>query len=101
MLENDRIGRRRFVQGAVGTVAAFNVVPRHAMGGPGQIPPSERLNIAAVGVGGMGGVDLAKLIGEVDEITQDNIVALCDVDDRYAEKTHRKFPNAVKYHDLP
>lgn len=99
MSEKDGIDRRRFVQGAVGTVATFNVVPRHTMGGPGQIPPSERLNIAAVGVGGMGGVDLAKLIGEVDEVTPDNIVALCDVDDRYAEKTYRKFLNAARYHD--
>ncbi len=49
-----RISRRDFIGGAI-TVAAFTIVPRHVLGGPGFVPPSEELNIACIGVGGQGG----------------------------------------------
>jgi len=45
------MSRRDFVKG-VGAVAAFTIVPRHVLGGPGHTPPSEKLNIAGIGVGG-------------------------------------------------
>ena len=48
------ISRREFMGGAVSAVAAFTIVPRHVLGGPGHTPPSEKLNVAGVGVGGMG-----------------------------------------------
>src|SRR5260370_8759705 len=47
--------------------------------GPAFAPPSDTLNIAAVGVGGMGRANLINLASQ-------NIVALCDVDWRYADK---------------
>ncbi len=48
------IARRRFLgQVAIGTTA-FTIVPRHALGVSGHTPPSERLNIAGVGMGGQG-----------------------------------------------
>ena len=51
------MNRRRFLGGAAG-VAAFTIVPRHVLGGPGQVPPSEKLNIAGIGVGGQGAGDI-------------------------------------------
>ena len=47
------ISRRDFLYGAAGT-AAFTIVPSYVLGGAARKPPSERLNIAGVGVGGMG-----------------------------------------------
>ncbi|MBC6951506.1 gfo/Idh/MocA family oxidoreductase [candidate division KSB1 bacterium] len=54
--------------------AAATIVPRHVLGGPGYVPPSDKLNIACVGVNGKGYSDIAGVATE-------NIVALCDVDD--------------------
>lgn len=74
-------------------VAAFTMVPRHVLGGPGHTPPSEKLNIAGVGIGGRGQ-------GDLDEVGSENIVALCDVDDAYAAKVYAKYPKARKWHDF-
>ena len=86
------MNRRGFLGGAAG-VAAFTIVPRHVLGGAGQTAPSDRLNIAGIGVGGQGAGDLTNLAGE-------NIVALCDVDDKQAAGTFKQFPNARKYKDF-
>ena len=39
----------------LGATTALTIIPRHVLGGPGITPPNERLNIAGIGVGGMGG----------------------------------------------
>jgi predicted dehydrogenase len=65
--------RRDFVKTMAMTGAGWTIVPRRVLG-RGQTPPSDRLNIAGVGIGGMGKVNLLNLA------TQNNIVALCDVD---------------------
>jgi len=85
------LSRRKFL-GAAATAAAVAIVPRHVLGGPRQMPPSEKLNIAAVGIGGMGGANLGNMQTE-------NIVALCDVDPNYAAHTIKRFPNAKLYTD--
>jgi hypothetical protein len=59
----------------------------------GYIAPSDKLNIAAVGVGGMGNSNL----NEVKDT--ENIVALCDVDWGYSKKVLEAYPNAKKYWD--
>ena len=89
---NKKISRRDFMGGAATAAMAFTIVPRHVLGGPGHTPPSEKLNIAGVGVGGMGGSDLQSLASE-------NIVALCDVHDSYAAKTFKTYPKAKVYKD--
>jgi len=86
------VSRREFIKGTA-AVAAFTVVPRHVLGGPRQIPPSEKLNIAGIGVGGQGAWDL-------QGVSSENIVALCDVDRRHAAQTFQKFPNARQYSDF-
>ncbi|MBM4028153.1 MAG: Gfo/Idh/MocA family oxidoreductase, partial [Planctomycetes bacterium] len=50
-------------------------------------------NIAAIGSGGMGG-------GNINACSTENIVALCDVDDRHAAGTFKKYPNAKTYRDF-
>jgi len=86
------ISRRDFM-GAAATAAVFTIVPRHVLGGPRHIAPSEKLNIAGVGIGGRGE-------GDLHEVGSENIVALCDVDDKYAARVFKKYPNAKKYHDF-
>ncbi|MFN0134680.1 MAG: Gfo/Idh/MocA family protein [Phycisphaerae bacterium] len=88
--------RRQFLQRsaqAAAGLAAFTIVPAHVLGGPRHRPPSETLNIAAIGCGGQGGVDIQNLSSE-------NIVALCDVDDARAAETFKKFPDAKRYKDF-
>ncbi len=78
----------------VGAAAAVTIVPRQVLGGPRNIPPSEKMNIAGIGFGGMGAENLNNLSSE-------NIVALCDVDHAYAAKTKtfQKHPRAKTYTD--
>ncbi len=92
MSQKKKISRRRFLADA-GVVAAFTVVPRYVLGGPRNIPPSEKLNIAGVGVGGRGA-------GVIDGVSSQNIIALCDVDAKHAAGTFNRFPNAKKYRDF-
>ncbi len=87
-----RLSRRDFISSAA-AVAAFTVVPRHVLGGAGNTPPSEKLNIAGVGVGGMGKNNIANCAGE-------NIVALCDVDTKYAADVFKTYPNARTWTDF-
>ena len=87
-----KTSRREFLQGAAGAVTAFTIVPRYVLG-QGTTQPSEKLNIAGIGAGGMGG-------GDIDAVAGDsNIVALCDVDLRQASAI-QKFPNAKVFRDF-
>ncbi len=87
-----KISRRQFVKGTSGALATFWIVPRHVLG-QGQTPPSEKLNIACIGVGGRGGASVNGVQGET-------IVAMCDVDIRSAGKAFEQYPAAKKYHDF-
>src|SRR6266508_4590447 len=84
--------RRQFMGGAAIASAAFLVVPGRVLGLGGSKPPSEKLNIAGIGIGGQGGQDLGQM-------TSENIVALCDVDWAHAAGMFRRFPNAKQYKD--
>src|SRR5512139_4124045 len=93
------ISRRQFLKTATGAAAAFTVVPRYVLGGQGGTPPSEKLHIAGIGAGGMGG-------GDVEAVARNGgtqIVALCDVDlrpDRRERTQIPKFPDAKVYQDF-
>jgi myo-inositol 2-dehydrogenase/D-chiro-inositol 1-dehydrogenase len=54
MQEQETVTRRQFIKGAIGTTAAFTIVPRHVLGGAGQTPPSETFGGALIGCGGRG-----------------------------------------------
>jgi predicted dehydrogenase len=73
----------------------FAVVPRHVLGGPGFVAPSDRINVAGIGAGGMGGGD----ISTVSKLGA-NIVALCDVDEARAAGSFKAFPDAHRYKDF-
>src|SRR5687768_12387678 len=90
-----QLSRRNFVKTSALAGAAFLIVPRHVLG-RGYIAPSDKLNIAGIGVGGKGGGDLV----EFAKSPRVNIVALCDVDDREAKGSKEKFPKAPYYKDF-
>jgi len=73
-----KVSRRDFTKTAALTGAGFVIVPRSVLG-RGFQAPSDVLNIATVGVGGMGG-------GNTQAVMSQNIVALCDVDDVLMER---------------
>ena len=91
--ESRLISRRSFVKGTALSTAAFMVVPRHVLGGPGYTSPSDKLNIAGVGVGGMGK-------NNIKACADENIVSLCDIDDAYAAPVYETYPKAKKYYDF-
>jgi len=55
-------------------------------------PPSDKLNVACIGVGGMGRTDVKGMEGE-------SIYALCDVDSKAAEDAFQSYPKAKRYRD--
>ena len=77
-------------------MAAVALVPRHAVAKSGQTPPSEKLNIAGIGVGSMGRGD----VGAVAD--GNNVVALCDVDWGYdcVVNSFKDHPKAEKFRDF-
>lgn len=87
-----KISRGDFLKNAAG-LAALSVVPSSVLGSTvGKTAPSDKLNIAAVGVGGMGS-------GNLKQLDSQNIVALCDTDWKYAKNTLDRYPNAQKFWD--
>src|SRR6185312_16568665 len=87
--------RRDFLKNTAITAAGFMIVPRHVLGGKGFLAPSDMLNIASIGVGGKGEDD----INHFYESGKANIAFLCDVDDRRAANSVKKFPKAKYYKD--
>ncbi len=90
-MEN-KFSRRSFLATSATAAAAVTILPSNVIAGMGHKAPSDKLNIAGVGVGGMGFANLKNLKSE-------NIVGLCDVDWKYAEGCFNTFPNAKKYKD--
>jgi predicted dehydrogenase len=93
-MAKNKINRREFLKSAAVASAApaiFHIVPRRVLG-RGQAPPSDKLNVAGIGVGGKGADDLR-------ELEDENIIALCDVDPNYAAKTVACYPGAKFYTD--
>ena len=84
--------RRKFISSAAAAAGLFQIVPRHVIAGSGQTPPSEKLNVAVVGLGWMGKINLKACSGE-------NIVALCDVDHDFAAEAFQEHPRAAVYKD--
>jgi len=77
------VSRRQFIETAALTGAGIAIVPRHVLG-RGFTPPSDLLNIACVGIGGMGRNNMRAVASQ-------NVVALCDVDWDYAGKSVDRF----------
>ncbi len=88
----EKFTRRSFLKGAATTAAGITIVPAHVIAGLGHTAPSDKLNIAGVGIGGKGFYNLKQLESQ-------NIVALCDVDWNYSAKVFDHFPKAKKFKD--
>ncbi len=91
-----QITRRRFLGGAAVSTTAFLVAPSSILGLRGQTPPSGKLNIAGIGIGGQGASDLSSI---QKESPGENIVALCDADWGHAAHTFKRYPGAKQYKD--
>ena len=88
------VSRRNFIRDTSLVASGFFIVPRHVLG-RGYIAPSDKLNIGGIGVGGKAEVNLPYAYNN----GSDNIVALCDVDDRMAVNARKKWPKAPYYRD--
>ena len=96
---DNRISRRTFF--FYGSLLA-GAIPAAGCGGSAGTPsltrlgyksPNEKLNIASIGAGG-------RAEGDIQGCESENIVALCDVDDKRAAKTYAKYEKAAKYKDF-
>jgi len=84
--------RRDFLKKAGLISAGITIVPSSVISGLGKKAPSDKLNIAGIGIGGKGHVNIHGMASE-------NIVGLCDTDWKYADKCFKEFPKAKKYWD--
>lgn len=90
---NDTISRRNFFRSATTAAAAFSIVPRRVLGGPGYTAPSDELTRAIIGVGGMG---LSHM-----RYTGARLLAVCDVDENHLQRALARADQGVKgYHDF-
>jgi len=88
--------RRQFLKNAAFAGAAFTIVPRHVLGGPGYTAPSEVLTRAVIGTGGMG------LAGHVttNEVGQPPVtLAVCDADSNHLAAAMKKAGRACEAYD--
>ena len=87
------MNRRTFVTATTATFG-FQFVPAHVVRAQqGAKTPSNKVRLAVIGCGGRGAADLGEMAGE-------DIVALCDVDDRRAAESFKNFPNAKRFKDF-
>jgi len=125
--KNNSLSRRNFI-GTIGVATtAFTIVPRHVMGGSGYVSPSDMVNVASIGVGGMGAWDTMNIcdpdapiltpgtntpritpsqqqaqtrkLSAIVPIKLANIYALCDVDSERAGPFFKGYPKAKIYTD--
>jgi predicted dehydrogenase len=89
------MNRRTFLRtaGAASAVVAFHIVPRHVLG-RGFVAPSEKVNVASIGVGGQGQGNLQSL-----QSPGVNIVALCDPDPRMTATAGKRHAGAKAFTD--
>ena len=93
--KNIQDSRRNFIRNSALLAGGIYIVPRHVLGGKGYIAPSDRLVVAGIGAGGKGASDIAAF----SKSGKAEIAVLCDVDDRQAAGTRKKFPKAKYYKD--
>ncbi len=88
--------RRHFFFGSLlaGAVPSAGFGSTPSLKQAGYKSPNEKLNFAAIGSGGQGASNLGAAA------PTENIVALCDVDDRRAAPSFKNYPDAVKYRDF-
>ncbi len=95
-MKHDGITRRHFFYGTLlaGAVPLGGFGSEPSLKALGYKSPNEKLNIASIGAGGKASSDIAGCA------ETENIVALCDVDEKRAEETYKKYPSVPKYKDF-
>ncbi len=90
-----KFGRRHFFFGSLlaGAVPLGGFGSTASLRKLGYKSPNEKLNIASIGAGG-------KASSDIDGCNTENIVALCDVDDRQAARKYKEYDNVPKYKDF-
>ncbi len=68
------LSRRKFLKAGGAAATAFTIVPRHVLGGPGFVPPSEKITMAYIGCGTQGIREMLRML----TIPEVQIVAVCD-----------------------
>lgn len=97
----DTCNRRKFLKRSA-LFASFSILPSNFVFGQkssgGQLPPSERVNLAAIGIGNQGRGDLKNLFAS----GHCNVVALCDVDlkGKHTQESQENHPNARRFTDF-
>ncbi len=87
------LGRRQFLHRLTVGAAVASAFPAILPRARGQNSPGRKLNIAGIGLGGQGS-------GDINALQSENIVALCDVDQDYAARVFKKYPQARRYVDF-
>ncbi len=86
--------KRRSFLSSTTAAFGFQFVPAHVVRAQANAQtPSNKIRLAVIGCGGQGGSDLGNMAGE-------DIVALCDVDERRAAGSFDKFPKAKRFKDF-
>lgn len=80
--------RRAFIKNTFAALAGISIVPRHVLGGPGFLAPSDHLTKGIIGVGSMGRGHF--------EYAGTKLVAICDVDQRHLKKAFDLAKGGVK-----
>jgi predicted dehydrogenase len=86
----ERVNRRTFLRHSAVLGAGITILKSGILRAGNS--PNEKLNIAAIGVGGRGADDL-------NEVNSENIVALCDVNEKNLAAAAKKYPQAKTYAD--
>jgi predicted dehydrogenase len=88
-----RTSRRQFLKNAgIGAAGTGFWIAGRQVGYGQEKSPNAKLNIACIGTGGQGGSDM-------NNVSSENIVALCDIDDKRNGDASKKHPNAKLYFD--
>lgn len=91
--DHHQFTRRKFIRKVASAGALFSIVPGHVVSGLGHRAPSDKLNIACVGIGGRGWEN-------IEGVNTENIYALCDVDWEMGTKAFKEYPKAARYRDF-
>ena len=74
MKTSKSINRREFIGGAATVAAGLTIVPRHVLGGNGFIAPSDKINVAYIGLGTQG----LRQLPDIIQIPEVQVTAVCD-----------------------
>jgi predicted dehydrogenase len=94
MKKSKTVSRRGFIRTSSAALAGLTIVPANVIAGLGHVAPSDKLNIACIGIGGMGKANL------INVVKTENIVALCDIDwEGQPAAVFKTYPDAKMHKD--